>query len=101
MKWSRVKFSTDPGIGHTEWRRDPELVEVAGRLVSNPDFRAVFASLVASRPSKTSLPVQLTTDQLAAQAMFCSGYEFALDLMISLAKPIDTPAEEQPTFENE
>lgn len=77
------------------------MVEAAARLVSNPDFKAVFATLVASRPSKTSLPLQLTTDQLAAQAMFCSGYEFALDMMISLAKPIETPAEEQPTFENE
>lgn len=101
MKWSRIKFSTDPGVGHLEWRKDPEMVDAAARLVSNPDFKAVFATLVASRPSKTSLPLQLTTDQLAAQAMFCSGYEFALDMMISLAKPIETPAEEQPTFENE
>ena len=95
MKWSRIKFSTDPGVGHLEWRKDPEMVDAAARLVSNPDFKAVFATLVASRPSKTSLPLQLTTDQLAAQAMFCSGYEFALDMMISLAKPIETPAEEQ------
>jgi hypothetical protein len=31
--------------------------------------------------------------------MFCAGYEYALDLLLSLAKPIDDEIEETPTFE--
>lgn len=96
-----IKFSTDPGLSHTEWRKDLELLAVGQRLVSNPDFRAVYSTLISSRPSKTSIPLGLTTEQLASQAMFSAGYEYALDLMLSLAKPLETPVEETPTFEEQ
>ncbi len=96
-----IKFSTDPGISHAEWRKDNELLAVGQRLVTNADFKAAYATLVASRPSKSNLPLGLTPHQLASQAMFCAGYEYALDLLLSLAKPIENEVEDQPTFEDQ
>ena len=96
-----IKFSTDPGISHVEWRKDVELVTAAQRLMTNPDFKAAYATLIASRPSKSNLPLGLTPHQLASQAMFSAGYEYALDLLISLAKPMDQETEETPTFEEQ
>lgn len=105
MFWKKnkkqIKFSSDPGVNHLEWRKDPELLEAANRLISNADFKAVFSTLIASRPSKTNLPIGLTSEQLAAQAMFCSGYEYCLDMMISLAKELDSEADASPTFQED
>jgi hypothetical protein len=96
-----IKFSTDPGISHVEWRKDLELVTSAQRLVTNPDFKAAYATLIASRPSRSNLPLGLTSHQLASQAMFTAGYEYALDILLSLAKPVDQETEETPTFEDQ
>lgn len=96
-----IKFSTDPGMSHVEWRKDKDLVAAGQRLVTNADFKAAYATLIASRPSKSNLPLGLTPHQLASQAMFSAGYEYALDLILSLAKPIDEEAEETPTFEEQ
>lgn len=88
-------------MSHVEWRKDKDLVATGQRLVTNADFKAAYATLIASRPSKSNLPLGLTPHQLASQAMFSAGYEYALDLIISLAKPIDEEAEETPTFEEQ
>lgn len=100
-KKKAIKFSTDPGVSWTEWRKDPELIAAAVRLFSDPDFKAMYSTLISSRPSKTSLPIGCTMEQLASQAMFISGFEYCLDMIISLGKEAESEVEASPTFQDE
>jgi hypothetical protein len=94
------KFNMDGATTPLEYRSTDSLLSIARSWLNTNETKQILSTVEAGRPSKTELPIGLTTDQMAHQAAFSAGYEHALNTIYSLAKPLKMADEVDPTFED-
>ena len=94
------KFNMDGATTPLEYRDNEALISIARAWLNSADTKQILSTLEAGRPSKCELPIGLTTDQMAHQAAFSAGYEYALNTLYSLARPLSEGATADPTFQD-
>ena len=99
-KPKRHRFNMDGITTPLEFRTADSLLAIARSWLNTNETKQILSTVEAGRPSKTELPVLLTTEQMAHQAAFSAGYEHALNTIYSLAKPLKMADESDPTFED-
>jgi hypothetical protein len=84
-----------------EFREHENLRQVAREWLNLPATKQIISTLEAGRPSKDPVPLGATQSQLACLASFSNGFEYALNLMYSLPKPIKAEDIPEATFPEE
>ncbi len=92
------RFNMDEATTPLEFREHENLRQVAREWLNLPATKQILSTLEAGRPSKDPVALGATQSQLAHLAAFYNGFEYALNLIYSLPKPIKADVDPEPTF---
>jgi hypothetical protein len=97
----KPRFNMDEATTPLEFREHENLRQVAREWLNLPATKQILSTLEAGRPSKDQVPYGLAQSQMAHLASFSNGFEYALNLIYSLPKPIKAEDIPEATFPEE
>lgn len=100
-KRRQPRFSMDEATQPLEFRDNENLRQIAREWLNLPATKQILSTLEAGRPAKDPIPLGATQSQLASLAAFSCGFEYALNLIYSLPKPVKTEDIPEATFSEE